>query len=56
MKLTKLVNVATTIWEVIGQAENGEQAWDLIQSGCQTSFLTDINMPQLNGIQLASLF
>lgn len=29
--LTKLVNVAAYDMEIIGQAENGRQAWDLIQ-------------------------
>ena len=41
--------------EIIGQAENGRQAWDLIQKQVPDIILTDINMPQLNGIQLASL-
>ena len=53
--LTKLVNVATYDMEIIGQAENGRQAWDLIQKQVPDIILTDINMPQLNGIQLASL-
>ena len=29
--LTKLVNVAAYDMEIIGQAENGRQAWELIQ-------------------------
>ena len=53
--LTKLVNVAAYDMEIIGQAENGRQAWDLIQKQVPDIILTDINMPQLNGIQLASL-
>lgn len=53
--LTKLVNVAAYGMEIIGQAENGRQAWDLIQKQVPDIILTDINMPQLNGIQLASL-
>ena len=53
--LTKLVNVAAYDMEIIGQAENGRQAWDLIQKHVPDIILTDINMPQLNGIQLASL-
>ena len=53
--LTKLVNVAAYDMEIIGQAENGRQAWELIQKQVPDIILTDINMPQLNGIQLASL-
>ena len=53
--LSKLVNVAAYDMEIIGQAENGRQAWDLIQKQVPDIILTDINMPQLNGIQLASL-
>ena len=53
--LTKLVNVAAYDMEIIGQAENGRQAWELIQKQVPDIVLTDINMPQLNGIQLASL-
>ena len=53
--LTKLVNVAAYDMEIIGQAENGRQAWDLIQKQVPDIILTDINMPQLNGIQLARL-
>ena len=53
--LTKLVNVAAYDMEIIGQAENGRQAWDLIQKQVPDIILTDINMPQLNGLQLASL-
>ena len=41
--------------EIIGQAENGRQAWELIQKQVPDIILTDINMPQLNGIQLARL-
>ena len=51
--LTKLVNVAAYDMEIIGQAENGRQAWELIQKQVPDIILTDINMPQLNGIQLA---
>lgn len=53
--LTKLVNVAAYDMEIIGQAENGRQAWELIQKQVPDIILTDINMPHLNGIQLASL-
>ena len=53
--LAKLVNVAAYDMEIIGQAEHGRQAWDLIQEQVPDIILTDINMPQMNGIQLASL-
>ena len=53
--LAKLVNVAAYDMEIIGQAEHGRQAWNLIQEQVPDIILTDINMPQMNGIQLASL-
>ena len=53
--LAKLVNFTAYDMEIMGQAENGRQAWDLIQKQVPDVILTDINMPQMNGIQLASL-
>ena len=41
--------------QVIGEAENGLEAWEKIQAECPDIILTDINMPQMNGIKLAQL-
>ena len=38
--LTKLVNVAAYDMEIIGQAENGRQAWELIQKQVPDIILT----------------
>jgi len=35
--------------------ENGLEAWEKIQTECPDIILTDINMPQMNGIKLAQL-
>ncbi|WP_165628244.1 response regulator transcription factor [Streptococcus equi] len=37
----------------IAEAENGQVAWELFQENPYDIVLTDINMPKLNGIQLA---
>ena len=37
--------------EIIGQAENGRQAWELIQKQVPDIILTDINMPQMDGLE-----
>lgn len=39
----------------VNEAENGQLAWDLFQKEPYDIVLTDINMPKLNGIQLAEL-
>ena len=39
----------------INEAENGLIAWQMIQEEQPDILLTDINMPQMNGIQLAGL-
>lgn len=39
----------------IAEAENGQVAWELFQENPYDIVLTDINMPKLNGIQLAEL-
>ena len=41
--------------EIIGQAENGRQSLGIDPKAGADIILTDINMPHLNGIQLASL-
>ncbi|KGR72282.1 response regulator transcription factor [Streptococcus phocae subsp. salmonis] len=39
----------------VSEAENGKIAWELFQETPYDIVLTDINMPKLNGIQLAEL-
>ncbi|GGE29459.1 response regulator transcription factor [Streptococcus himalayensis] len=41
--------------EVLAEAENGVEAWELFQKEQADILLTDINMPQMNGIRLAQL-
>jgi YesN/AraC family two-component response regulator len=41
-------------FHVIGSAENGEKAWEMIQSELPDVVLTDIMMPKMNGLELAN--
>ena len=41
--------------QVIAQAENGIEAWKKFQENPADILLTDINMPQMNGLELAKL-
>ncbi|MTB64765.1 response regulator [Streptococcus sp. zg-86] len=41
--------------EVLAEAENGVEAWEFFQKEQADILLTDINMPQMNGIRLAQL-
>ena len=41
--------------QVIAQAENGIEAWQKFQENPADILLTDINMPQMNGLELAKL-
>lgn len=38
--------------KVIGEAENGLEAWELVQKLKPDVLVSDINMPEINGIQL----
>lgn len=53
--LTSLVNYEQFGMKVIDQAENGRIAWEKFQAQPADLLLTDINMPQLNGLDLAQL-
>ena len=53
--ISSLVNFKKFNMQVIGEAENGIEAWEKIQAECPDIILTDINMPQMNGIKLAQL-
>ena len=53
--LTSLVNYEQFGMKVIDQAENGRIAWEKFQAQPADLLLTDINMPQMNGLELAKL-
>ena len=53
--LTSLVNYEQFGMKVIDQAENGRIAWEKFQVQPADLLLTDINMPQLNGLDVAQL-
>ncbi len=39
-------------FKVVGEAETGVEAWNLIQELCPTVLITDIMMPQMDGLSL----
>ena len=53
--LTSLVNYEQFGMKVIDQAENGRIAWEKFQAQPADLLLTDINIPQMNGLDLAQL-
>ena len=53
--LTSLVNYEQFGMKVIDEAENGRIAWEKFQAQPADLLLTDINMPQMNGLDLAQL-
>jgi len=53
--ISSLVDFKKFNMQVIGEAENGLEAWEKIQAECPDIILTDINMPKMNGIKLAQL-
>lgn len=53
--IASLVDFSHFGMTLIGQAENGKEAWEMMQQTPVDILLTDINMPQMNGIQLAEL-
>ena len=53
--ISSLVDFKKFDMQVLGEAENGIEAWEKIQAECPDIILTDINMPQMNGIKLAQL-
>ena len=53
--LTSLVDYEQFGMAVINQAENGREAWEKFQEQPADILLTDINMPQMNGLDLAHL-
>ncbi|MCY7134424.1 response regulator [Streptococcus gordonii] len=53
--IASLVDYEQFGMQVIAQAENGIEAWQKFQENPADILLTDINMPQMNGIELAKL-
>lgn len=53
--IARLVDFASLGMEIVLEAENGLMAWELFQEQPVEIVLTDINMPQMNGIKLAQL-
>ena len=53
--IASLVDYKQFGMQVIAQAENGREAWQKFQENPADILLTDINMPQMNGLELAKL-
>ena len=53
--IVSLVDYEQFGMQVIAQAENGREAWQKFQENPADILLTDINMPQMNGLELAKL-
>ena len=53
--IASLVDYEQFGMQVIAQAENGIEAWQKFQKNPADILLTDINMPQMNGLELAKL-
>lgn len=51
--LTKLITDNQLGWEVVGEASDGEEAMEAIESFEPDLILTDINMPVMDGLALA---
>ena len=51
--LTSLIDYKQLGISNVQEAENGKQAWEIIQQHQPDILLTDINMPQMDGITLA---
>ena len=53
--IASLVDYEQFGMQVISQAENGIEAWQKFQDNPADILLTDINMPQMNGLELSKL-
>ena len=53
--IASLVDYEQFGMQVIAQAENGIEAWQKFQDNPADILLTDINMPQMNGLELSKL-
>ena len=52
--ISQLITRSRPEWLICGQATNGEQAIELVQSLLPDVVVLDISMPKLNGLQVAS--
>lgn len=50
--IVEMVNRTGGIFQVAGEAENGDEAWRLIRERCPSMLITDIEMPQKDGLSL----
>ncbi|MEK5475494.1 response regulator [Paenibacillus sp. FSL R5-0407] len=53
--LTKLIPALDAEWSVIGQAKNGVEALEMVRKEMPDLVITDIRMPQMNGLDLLNL-
>jgi DNA-binding NarL/FixJ family response regulator len=52
--ISQLIARSRPEWLICGQASNGEQAIDLVQTLTPDVVILDISMPKVNGLQVAS--
>ena len=52
--ISQLITRSRPEWLICGQAKNGEQAIELVQSLLPDVVVLDISMPKLNGLQVAT--
>lgn len=50
--LTKLIPALDAEWTVVGQAKNGNEALELVRKDMPDLVITDIRMPNMNGLDL----
>lgn len=55
MGLQKMIATLSSGWHVVGEAEDGQDAWAKVKSLRPDVLLTDIRMPRMDGIQLQRL-